>query len=195
MSIWGLELAGRTMMLNPCSAPSTARACPALAADGQPTDIPVTASYKGANARKYFLSLFPESFTSPSAVSQLGLGSGCRTPTPTAGGPQGLWPQSYWAALLQHWPPLSDPRVVTLLPSGDGWSHTVWGHLFSSCVWGIGGARWFYIEAVCRIMSFLLWDFLGPASGTALMSREDSVMQSCAQLLKCWGETMVTSLP
>lgn len=43
----GLELAGRTRMLNPCSAQSIAMACPALAADGQPTDIPIAASYKG----------------------------------------------------------------------------------------------------------------------------------------------------
>lgn len=76
-------------MLSPCSTQSTAMAYPALAADGQPTDIPVAASHKGADARTYFLSLFPESFTSSSAASQLGFGCGCRTPTWTAGGPQG----------------------------------------------------------------------------------------------------------
>lgn len=113
-------------MLNPCSAQSTAMACPALAADGQLTDIPITASDKGADARKYFLSLFPESFTSPSAASQLGFGSGCRTPTPNAGGhsevPTGLLRDQGSAGAL---PPLSAPRVGTLLLSGAGWSHVI----------------------------------------------------------------------
>lgn len=36
--------------------------------------------------RTHFLSLFPESFTSPSAASQLGFGGSCRTPALTAGG-------------------------------------------------------------------------------------------------------------
>lgn len=123
--------------------PNTAMACPALAADGQLTDIPITASDKGADARKYFLSLFPESFTSPSAASQLGFGSGCRTPTPNAGGAQGgahgapEGPRLCWGTATTFW-----PQGGTLFLSGAGWSHVIWGHLFASCPWGVGGAGW-----------------------------------------------------
>lgn len=40
-----------------------------------------------------------------------------------------------------HCPALSEPRVGTLLLSGDGRSHSIRGHLFASCLWGTGGAR------------------------------------------------------
>lgn len=142
-SNWGLELAGKTRMLDPCSAGSTAVACPAPAADGQLTDIPITASYKGAAATKYFLSLF--------LVSRILYKSLC------------CFPAGIWWRLQDSW---GDHREVatgllrdqgfavalltTFWPQG-GHSSPFWGWLVPqhlrtpACPWGIGGARWFYM--------------------------------------------------